>query len=263
MNNKSLVKLSNMIGLVSIILLIFWVFIFVIITVFGLRVFGEDVESSFYLSIVGILSLMLGSLMINIMFNLTRIAEKHNQDDVNISKKKNKKLIILLIISFPIILGMLFGFDYMTSKKKEKMLISSAKSIVENNSEKVDNLLNYSFSKEWIIETYRILDLYSKTDTNFPYISVIVEDKIDNSQVFLGFKQYDQKIHYNTRLNKKDFIEKTTKEERDYFNKVFYSSFDKLKFYENNGYYKLFYPYIKGEKIIIFCFWEFDPKIGK
>jgi hypothetical protein len=39
MNNKSLVKLSNIIGIVSIVLLIYWVFTFISVTVFGLEIF--------------------------------------------------------------------------------------------------------------------------------------------------------------------------------------------------------------------------------
>ena len=39
MNNKALVRLSNVIGIVSIILLVYWTFIFISITVFGVKVF--------------------------------------------------------------------------------------------------------------------------------------------------------------------------------------------------------------------------------
>ena len=78
MNLKTLVKLSNIIGTISIILLIYWVFTFVSIQVFGLRVFRENMTETFYMSVLGILALMSGALIINVMFNLTRIAEKHN-----------------------------------------------------------------------------------------------------------------------------------------------------------------------------------------
>jgi hypothetical protein len=87
MNNKTLVRLSNIIGIVSIILLVYWVFVFVSIEVFGLKVFRENMTETFYLSVVGILALMLGALIINVMFNLTRIAEKHYQDFKNDFKK--------------------------------------------------------------------------------------------------------------------------------------------------------------------------------
>jgi hypothetical protein len=179
MNNKSLVRLSNIIGIISIILLVYWVFVFISITVFGLKVFRENITETFYLSVVGILALMFGSLIINVMFNLTRIADKHNQDVLKISKGISAKTGLLFGLSFPLIFGLLFLGDYLTSKKKENMLISSAKSIIENNEEKSDKLLNYAFDENLIIETDNILDLYSKTDKHFPYVSVIVADSIE------------------------------------------------------------------------------------
>lgn len=264
MNNKSLVRLSNIIGIISIILLVYWVFVFISITVFGLKVFKENITETFYLSVVGILALMFGSLIINVMFNLTRIAEKHNQDEINVSKRANKKLGLLFGLSFPLVFGLLFGGDYLTSKKKEKMLISSAKSIVENNKEKSDKLLNYSFNESWIIETNHILDLYSKTDKHFPYVSVIVSDSIDKSQVFLGFRDYYGKINDTIQPIKKDFIQQTTKEEREYLDKVFYQNLDEVRFSASDGRYELFYPYIKNGKKIILYFSDYQRygKIG-
>lgn len=120
MNNKSLVRLSNIIGITSIILLVYWVFIFISITVFGFKVFKENLTETFYLSIIGILALMFGALIINIMFNLTRIAEKHNHDELNIEKSKSKKLGLLFGLSFPLVFLILFCGDYLTSIKKKK-----------------------------------------------------------------------------------------------------------------------------------------------
>jgi len=260
MNNKSLVKLSNIIGIVSIILLVFWVFIFMCITVFGLKVFRENITESFYLSVLGILALMFGSLIINVMFNLTRIAEKHNQDNVN-STKTYKKLWLVFGLCFPLIFGLLYGGDYLTSKKKEQMLIASAKSIIENDIEKSDKLLNYSFDREWIVETRDILDIYSNMDTYFPYVTVIVADSIDNSQVFLGFRHYYQH-QYTEQLKKQDFIQNTTKVERDYLNKVFFEDYPKIRFDARKGKYELFYPYFKDGKKIVLYFSDYQ-KYGK
>lgn len=264
MNNKFLVKVSNIIGIISIVLLVYWVFVFISITVFGFKVFRENITETFYLSIVGILALMSGSLIINVMFNLTRIAEKHNQDNLSISKTMNKKLGIIFVISFPVIFMILFGGDYLTNQKKEKMLISSAKSIIENNIEKSDILLNYSFKEKWIIETEEILDIYSKTDKHFPFVSVIVNDNIDKSRVFLGFRNYYGELNDSVQPKKKDYIHKTTKEEREYLDNVFFKNLDKVRFSTNNGKYELFYPYFKNGKIIVLYFTDYQRygKIG-
>ena len=263
MNNKLLVKLSNIIGIGSIILLVYWVFIFICITVFGLKVFRENMTETFYFSVLGILALMFGSLIINVMFNLTRIAEKHNQDNAD-STKTFKKIWLIFGLSFPIILGLLFGGDYLTSKKKEQMLIASAKSIIESNIEKSDKLLNYNFDKEWIIETSDILDIYSNTDTYFPHVEVIVTDNIDNSQTFLGFRSYWRSRIDTIQPLKKDYIRKTTKDEREYLNKVFFENYNDVRFSASQGRYELFYPYSKNEKKIVLYFSDYQQygKIG-
>lgn len=264
MNNKTLVKLSNSIGIISIILLVYWVFVFISITVFGLKVFKENLTETFYWSVLGILALMFGSLIINVMSNLTRIAEKHNQDDLNVTTKTRKNLGWVIALSFPIVFGLLFAGDFFTSKKKEAMLVASAKSIIEENVEKSDKLLDYAFEERWIIETVDIIDLYSKTDKHFPYVSVIVADSIDQSEVVLAFKHYQGKVYDTIQPIKKDFIHATTAEERDYLNQVFYKGENQIRYSANNGKYELFYPYIKNGKAIVLYFSQYQSygKIG-
>jgi hypothetical protein len=263
MNSKSLVKLSNIIGIISIILLVYWVFIFISITVFGFKIFKENITETFYLSIIGILALMFGSLIINIMFNLTRIAEKHNQDDH--TKNLSKKTGLLFGLSFPLVFGLLYIGDYLTSQKKEKMLISSAKSIIEHNKEKSNKLLHYAFNEQWIMATDDILDLFSMTDKHFPYVSVIVSDSIDQSQVFLEFKDYHGTLNDTIKPIKKNFIQQTTHEERTYLNNVFYHNLDEIRFSADDGKYELFYPYIDNNKKIVLYFSDYQRygKMGK
>lgn len=254
MNNKLLVKLSNVIGVISIVLLVYWVFIFISITVFGFKVFRENITETFYFSVLGILALMFGSLIINVMFNLTRIAEKHNQDTIY-STKTTRKLWLTFGLSFPIIFGLLLGGNYLTSKKKEQMLISSAKSIIEGDKGKSDKLLNYDFDKEWINETSNILSIYSRTDTYFPNVTVITLDSIDNSQTFLGFNQYNfVNVRDTIPPHRKNYIRKTTKVERDYLIKVFRENYSEIRFSAKDGRYELFYPHFKDGRVIVLYF---------
>lgn len=263
MNPKQLVRLSNIIGIITIVLLIYWVFTFITIEVFGLKVFRENLTETFYMSVLGILALMAGALIINIMFNLTRIAEKHNQDDL--TSKTSKKMGWLLVASFPILLLILFGGDYLTSKKKEKLLVKSADSIIETNTKKSDHLVNYEFDEKWIIETEEMLEILSKTDDNFPHVSILVKDSIDNEPVFLGFTTY-----YNGNITdtippvKEDFIRKTTQPERDYLNSVFENGNEDYRYSSHDGRYELFFPYFKEQKRIVIYFSEYQRygKIG-
>jgi len=261
MNPKSLVKLSNIVGTISIILLIYWVFTFVSIQVFGLRVFRANMTETFYMSVLGILALMSGALIINVMFNLTRIAQKHNQDENNISTT-SKKLSWIFALSFPILIALLFGGDYLTSKKKERLLIQSAESVIQDNAEKVKQIANYSFDEKWLIATDDILDLLSKTDKHFPHLSVIIKDSIDHSNVFLGFRNYYKNLNDTIPPLRKDFILETTKDERDYLNSVFDKGFKETRFNAHNGNYELYFPFFIGDKKIILYFSDYQ-RYGK
>lgn len=261
MNAKQLVKISNYIGIISIMLLVYWVFTFILIEVFGLKVFRKNMTESFYLSVLGILAMMSGALIINIMFNLTRIAQKHNNDDEITTN--SRRTVLGLVLLFPLIAITLFGGDYLTTRKKEKLLINSAEYIVNHNPDKTNKLLNYSFNKNYIIESASILELYSNTDKNFPNAQVIVKDSLENKSIYLSFDNYTNLEINDTILPRKiDYIYKTTKPEREYLDKVFNEKSTELRFSSYNGNYELFYPYKKGNKIFILYFSE-NQRYGK
>lgn len=246
--------MSNTIGIISILLLIYWVFIFISIEVFGFKVFRENITQTFYMSVMGILALMLGALIINVMFNLTRIAEKHNVDaETTTNSPKTKGWILAL--SFPVIFGFLYVGDYMTSRKKEKMLVASAESIISKNQSYADQLANYTFSKKYIIGTSEILDVITDTDENFPSIIVLAKDEIKGNAVYLGFTDYSKiEAQDSTAPTKKYYIEKTTGEEREYLDKIFGRKTKAYRYSAHDGNYELFYPIIRGNKIIVLHF---------
>lgn len=261
MTPKQLVKLSNIIGITAIILLVYWVFTFITIEVFGLKVFRENMTETFYLSVLGILALMAGSLIINVMFNLTRIAENKNKDDD--TAKSNKRMYLILLAIFPIIGIILFGGDYLTSSKKEKMLIKSAKSILEKNENNSVKLVNYEFSEKYINETSNILEIYSDTDKNFPSVNLLVKDSINASPVYLGFNQGNvEKVNDTIKPKKREYIYQTTQEEREYLDKIFSGKSEELRYRNHDGEYELFYPYKKGKKVIVLYFSE-NQRYGK
>jgi hypothetical protein len=261
MTPKQIVKFSNIIGITSILLLLYWVFTFILIQVFGLKVFRENMTETFYLSVLGILALMMGSLIINLMFNLTRIAEKHNQDAI--VEKSNKKRVVTLLLIFPLIALILFGGDYLTSAKKEQLLIKSAKSIVATNKVNSDKLVDYTFSEKYIVETTSILEILSATDKNFPSVTLIVKDTINGAPIFLGFDHYESgDLNDTIKPQKRSYIYKTTQEERVYLNKVFDKKSESLRYSSHDGNYELFYPYKKNGKIIVFYFSE-EQRYGK
>lgn len=263
MDAKKLVRLSNTIGLVSIVLLVYWVFTFISIEVFGLKIFKENMTETFFMSIFAILALMFGALMINIMFNLTRIAEKHNQD-ADAVKVKNKKVGWLIALSFPVILVVLFGGDLLTSKRKERLLVQAAASIIAENKEQAAKLANYKFENKWIKEAGDILTHFTNMDNNFPNISVIVSDSMDKSRVFLSYSQYVGYLIDTVEPDRNRYILKTKKPERDYFQGIFDRNGTDYRFSAHDGTYELYYPYTHNGKTIILYFSDYQRygKIG-
>lgn len=257
MNKNKIIKLSNTVGIVSILLLIYWVFIFISITVFGFKVFRENITQSFYLSILGIISLLFGALMINIMFNLTKISDYVDKQIEKTEVKKKKYLSLFVLCSFPIIFILLFTGDKLTSYKKKNYLISSAKTITKQYPDKINALVDYSFTKNYIKKTEKILNLLSRTDKNFPYVNIIVKDSYLNSPVFLEIKSL--LINYETKKpeSKIAYIYSSSKEERNYLNSVFIKGNKKPRFSSHDGKYELFYPVKRGNKTIVIYFSEY------
>ena len=123
MNPAKIVQLTNRVAFFSVGLLAYWVFIFVAITVFDFKIFRENITQAFYLSILGVFSLLGGAIILNIMLNMTRISEyfERKEGDVKSYKKPNKRVIAAALVSFPIIFGLLFLGDYRSSVKKKTM----------------------------------------------------------------------------------------------------------------------------------------------
>ena len=255
MNPKKLVKLSNNIGIASIILLIYWVFIFIAIMVFDLKIFKRNMTEIFLMSIFGIIALMAGALIVNIMFNLTRIAENHNKDKESDYVKTPKKKVLIFILSFPFIFCLLLGGNYLSSKKKEQVLTQTATSIVKNSSYRIPEVLNYSFDRVWIDNTAELLYLLASTDKNFPSISVITKDSIKKVDVFLEFHQGNRQDTLSP--NKQNHIFKTDQEERNYLNEVFSNQSKELRYNVDGGQYELFFPFREGNKVVVLHFSDY------
>lgn len=257
MHPKLLVKLSNTIGLVSIILLMYWIFTFISIEVFGFKIFRENMTETFYLSIVGILALLAGALMINVMFNLTIIAEKHNNDASDHNSPQVKKLIWGFVLSFPLLFFLLYLGDFLSSRKKENMLVKTATALLQEHPKEIEQLLNYSFGEAWLKEMDEVMTLLAKKDENFPEIHLVVKDTINASSFYLHFEDYYYHPDDTTPPIKKYYILKTNQAERNYLDKVFTEGDSKNRFSAHNGNYELFFPIRRNGKVFVFYFADY------
>ena len=255
MNSKKMVGLSNVIGFVAILASIYWVVIFVTTQVFGLRIFEETITEAFNYSIIGILVLMFGALIINIMFNLSRIAGKINNDD-EIIQKTNRAGIIVFVVSLPMVIGALFLGSFLSNKKTENELKKSADEIIHSYEAEINTISNYTFDEKWINNTVNLLSFMVRIDPNFRDVAVILEDEVNGHTFYLAFYE-GQKVK-KEMLDKINFIGKFDLKDREYIEKVFKEDYNQKYFASTNGSYRLFIPYQADNKKMIFFFKGWD-----
>lgn len=293
MNAKKLVKATNIIGMVAVTLLVYWVFALILIQVFGLKVFREHITEIFLMSILGILAVMGGTLMLNIMLNLTRIAERGQEEEV----RGGRKTVYLLLAVFPILAALLFGGNYLTIRQKRDILTQSSERIVKDNPAQIDALTDYRFDLAYIKKSSEILDLMAKDDLSFKSAMIIVQDKIGNKPVYLAFSAdsrlnvggetvpaasqneavpaANQNVEGNDNfvmdrngekvmVKKMDYVYSPNLKEREYLQKVFAGQTQEMRYEAEDGHYSLCHPYRKNGKTIVLCFSDYQEygKIG-
>ena len=293
MNAKKLVKATNIIGMVAVTLLVYWVFALILIQVFGLKVFREHITEIFLMSILGILAVMGGTLMLNIMLNLTRIAERGQEEEV----RGGRKTVYLLLAVFPILAALLFGGNYLTIRQKRDILTQSSERIVKDNPAQIDALADYRFDLAYIKKSSETLDLMAKDDLSFKSAMIIVQDKIDNKPVYLAFSAdsrlnvggeavpaaskneavpaANQNVEGNDNfvmdrngekvmVKKMDYVYSPDLKEREYLQKVFAGQTQEMRYEAEDGHCSLCHPYRKNGKTIVLCFSDYQEygKIG-
>ena len=284
MNAKKLVKATNIVGMVAVVLLVYWVFVLILSNVFGLKVFREYITEIFLMSILGIFAVMVGALILNIMLNLTRIAERGQEEE----SKGGRKTLYLLLAVFPILAALLFGGNYLTIRQKRDILIQSSERIVKDNPAQIDALADYRFDLAYIRKTSEILDLMAKDNSSFKSAMIIVQDKIDNKPVYLAFSAdsrlnvgdeavpaANQNVEGNDNfvmdrngekvmVKKMDYVYSPDLKEREYLQKVFAGQTQEMRYEAEDGHYSLCHPYRKNGKTILLCFSDYQEygKIG-
>jgi hypothetical protein len=255
----NIVKVTNKIALVSVVGLMYWVFIFVCSTVFGFKVFRENMTEMFLLSILGIFAILSGSIILNIMFNLTAIAEGNR--DVETKKSNATRPAVIFISSLLVIfLGLYFG-DMATTKKKETYLVSSASDLVTEQSDVMSRLSNYSFTREYLESTSQDIKILNKVEEKFPSITVIVRDYINDKSYLLGFGGYIY-LNDDKEPQKSNYILSTSSEERKYLNSVFSGENKKHWFSSSDGRYEMYFP-VKTEHGVIVLHLSQRSRYGK
>lgn len=254
MDHDKVIKGTNKIALYATVALIYWVFVFLLITAFDLKIFREHMTEIFNLSLLGIFAILGGAIILNVMSNLSKIStvlsKRHgfSLPDEKLSKAK----IIVFAVSFPLICVVLFGGNYLSADKKKNMLISSARSLVSENQVQLAKLADYRFSFEYASKAQKTLGVICKIDKNFPHVTLILPDSIDDKKVFLGFSG-DIFRELIKPIEKAKFIYPASREDRQYLEKVLDGTAKDIKFSSDKGHYELYYPVqMNGRMLILY-----------
>jgi len=256
MNRDKLIRVTTNVAIVSILLLVYWVFIFVSTTVFGFKVFRENLTETFYLSILGILAVLGGAMVVNVILNMSKIADAlaaQNPSSTDIKTISRRSRLMLFVLSFPALFILLYLGDNASSIKKQNYLVSSAKYIANNNSDEIERIGNFSFDSSYANATAATLTRMSREYEKFPSVSVILADTISDKPAFLEFTQYDEWTNKG-RDEKHEHIFSSSPEERDYLKQVFERHKLTHRFSAHDGSYELFYPVKTSKRIIILYF---------
>ena len=242
------------------VLLVYWVFAFVCIQVFGFKVFRENLTQIFTMSILGIFAVLSGAIILNVMHNLTAIAERHDDEHTPLQNQGIGKKVILFVISLIVIFSILFIGDLASSNRKERRLVEAAKVLVEEQKETINRISKYSFSTDYLESASAAIKFMSKIDENFPQVTAIVRDKIDGKSVLLGFNEYYSKS--DGVQQKVDFILSTSAEERKYLNAIFNGEKKDYRFSSSDGRYEIYFPVKTDNGVVVFHLSEYS-RYGK
>lgn len=244
MKRDALIRLSTSIALISILLLVYWTFTFISITVFDFKIFKENITESFFLSILGIFSILGGSLIVNLILNLNKIGEfmalQHTQGETPSSF--STRYVIMFVALFPLIFGVLYFGDMASTAKKKTRLLNAAKQLVESNKKDLEKICNYDFNPDYIEYTESVLSRITREERYFPAAAIVVSDSIDEHETFLEFERQYSSRDESKDINKVDFVRKCTQEEKDYLNAVFKTDHSNPRYSAHKGEYELFYP---------------------
>ncbi|MEI1280532.1 hypothetical protein V6Z05_19535 [Leptospira venezuelensis] len=264
MNIEHIRKLSYRIILIGLLTLLYWVVAFITINVFGLRVFREKLTELFLISILGIFALIAGSFLLNIVTNLTIIADsaKENKEVSSNSRKSQVKYFILFLLSLILLIGFLFLGNYLTINKKRNLLERDAARLISEYHSEIELLAVYKFSKTYENKAAEILRIVSQVNDEFPTVKIIHRITHDSKNVLIAF---DQETDWDKDSNYKetDFIYTSSREEKDYINSILDEGKELSPYFEaDEGYYKLIYP-IKIKNNIFFLLLTDYQRYGK
>lgn len=278
MNKTKIVNWSNAVGIIAAVCLVYWVFIFLVNGVFGLKIFKQNLTEAFLMSVLGLLALMAGTLMVSLMLNITRIAtslEKLTSSLTNtaltsslMSLKQKMMVLGVIAASFVLIAAAMFAGDAYTRYEKKRVLLNMATTLVEENKNKLHAADNFNFSKQSVLALSRQVEVIAKIDSTVDDLALLVQDDIDGRPVVLSFgrnaswRAAQEDNEEGQELRKINYLFSASQAQRAYLQDVYRGKTTEPRFEANQGHYELFYPVKTGHKVVVFYFNDYQ-RYGK
>lgn len=256
MNHDFLIRTTNRIAVYACSALIYWIFIFMTINIFDLKIFRERITETFLMSLLGIFAILGGAVILNIMSNLSKISEgisSRQATSPEAPKPARSRLMFWLTpLTFPVIFASLFAGSQLSTKHKKDYLVRSAEQLISENKPAFTALADYKFSAAYITKAETTLEFIAKIDNNFPEVILIVPDAIDGKSLFLAFAKVNP---WNEEHPPKmaSFIFSASQNERAYLQHVFSTKDMSYRFHGESGKYQLYFPIeISGKKAVLY-----------
>lgn len=260
MNATWIVRFTNKVALFFGTLLIVWVILFTVNTVFGLKIFREHMTEAFAMSILGILAVLASILMINIMFNLSRIADakqdpSEQSSTSNVVKWSAKKYFLVLFISLVFIIVAMFVADARTRDVKKSLMLETAQQLVTKYDASFQEYAQKPFDLKSIASIGTIINLMKNSTEFVQNVYVIRQEEIAKQKVSVGVNDYNRHEPTNSSavFDPSSYVFKATKEQQHYIQKVMEGSTTEPLYHGADGQYWLMIPVkTKGKTLILY-----------
>lgn len=281
MSHATWVKWLNRLAMVALMLLLYWLFIMAVTQIFGLSVFARSITEAFAISLAGLLALMGGSLMLNVMLNLSRMAHSLEQGQPVHASPRPQPLPAkspywgwvgfgAFLFSLGVIAAGLFAGDQYTRTKKKNLLMHTAASLVQERQQSLDQALTLPLqpTRSTLTGLSQQLLLLEQTERHVDAIQLLLPMRYRGEAVVIGINKHqpwkhsgplDTPAHHPAGaamadVDVSELLFGTTPEQRQWINDAFAGKQPAPLYHYEGSRYELFYPVRLGPDWVILHF---------
>lgn len=245
LNHDKMISLTKKLSFILAIIFLYWIFAFICNIALDLKLlYAQEWLRIFYRITFGMLALLAISVILHIVLTLAKPGKK-------------KIHAALFILSFPIIIGLLYLVDLGVFRSTEKELLNFAEKIVAENKDIMESLGEYRYDISYFRSVARFLR-YLNEDKD---IFVELIDKDDEENHFMNVNNYHQEDGLPPKLFLTHYC---SEKEHEYLRQVFRGENEDYLFTTDRLYtqlFRLYYPVKTENRLIVLCLSKFSSFI--